>query len=306
MSFSLSKWVCPPPETFEEPIGSEGKVEWFRCLPYILLHCLALTAFFHPVTIPCLILALVSYSVRMFSITAFYHRYFSHRTFKTSRLVQFLGAFIACSSGQRGPLWWAAHHRRHHRHSDTEKDVHSPHSKSFFWSHTLWFMTDYAVPTFLKEIPDLLKFRELRFLNRFDWIPLVLLGFFCYYLPEFAWFTSLTKLTHMQSLIWGFFVPTIILYHATFAVNSITHLFGSRRFNTKDESRNNWFVAIFAFGEGWHNNHHFFPGSARQGFFKGEFDLTYYGLKILSIFGLVHDLRPVPVWVKEKAIQPKN
>ena len=151
----------------------------------------------------------------------------SQPTFKTSRLVQFLGAFIACSSGQRGPLWWAAHHRRHHRHSDTEKDVHSPHSKSFFWSHTLWFMTDYAVPTFLKEIPDLLKFRELRFLNRFDWIPLVLLGFFCYYLPEFAWFTSLTKLTHMQSLIWGFFVPTIILYHATFAVNSITHLFGS-------------------------------------------------------------------------------
>ena len=169
MSFSLSKWVCPPPETFEEPLGSEGKVEWFRCLPYILLHCLALIAFFYPVTIPCLVLALVSYSVRMFSITAFYHRYFSHRTFKTSRLVQFLGAFIACSSGQRGPLWWAAHHRRHHRHSDTEKDVHSPHSK-FLWSHTLWFMTDYAVPTFLKEIPDLLKFRELRFLNRFDWI----------------------------------------------------------------------------------------------------------------------------------------
>ena len=111
MSFSLSKWVCPPPETFEDPVGSKGKVEWFRCLPYIVLHCLALIAFFHPVTIPCLVLALLSYSVRMFSITAFYHRYFSHRTFKTSRLVQFLGAFIACSSGQRGPLWWAAHHR---------------------------------------------------------------------------------------------------------------------------------------------------------------------------------------------------
>ena len=306
MSFSLSKWVCPPPETNEEPTGSEGRVEWFRCLPYVIIHLLTLLAFFYPVTIACLVVASISYSLRMFSITAFYHRYFSHRTFKTSRAVQFIGAFIACSSGQRGPLWWAAHHRRHHRHSDTEEDVHSPHTKSFFWSHTLWFMTDYAVPTFLKEIPDWLKFKELRFLNRFDWIPLVLLATACYFAPELTWFAELTGLSNMQMLLWGFFVPTIILYHATFAVNSITHLFGSRRFDTKDESRNNWIVAIFAFGEGWHNNHHFFPGSARQGFFKGEFDLTYYGLKILSLFGLVRDLRPVPAWVKEKATHPSS
>tara|TARA_B110000305_G_scaffold155056_1_gene171723 strand:- start:3938 stop:4441 length:504 start_codon:yes stop_codon:yes gene_type:complete len=167
-------------------------------------------------------------------------------------------------------------------------------------------MTDYAVPTFLKEIPDWLKFKELRFLNRFDWIPLVLLATACYLAPELTWFAELTGLSNMQMLLWGFFVPTIVLYHATFAVNSITHLFGSRRFDTKDESRNNWIVAIFAFGEGWHNNHHFFPGSARQGFFKGEFDLTYYGLKILSLFGLVRDLRPVPAWVKEKATHPSS
>ncbi len=304
MSFSLSKWVCPPPETFDDPKGSDGRVEWFRCLPYIILHVLATLAFFYPVTIPCLLVAVISYSLRMFSITAFYHRYFSHRSFKTSRFVQFLGAFVACSSGQRGPLWWAAHHRRHHRHSDTEDDVHSPHSKSFFWSHTLWFMTDYAVPTFLKEIPDLLKFKELVFLNRFDWIPLILLGFGCYYAPMIPFVADLTGMSSMQMLIWGFFVPTIVLYHATFAVNSITHMFGSRRFKTKDESRNNWIVAIFAFGEGWHNNHHFFPGSARQGFFKGEFDITYYGLKLLSLFGIVRELRPVPAWVKEKAEEP--
>jgi stearoyl-CoA desaturase (delta-9 desaturase) len=239
----------------------------------------------------------------MFSITAFYHRYFSHRTFKTSRIVQFIGAFTACSSGQRGPLWWAAHHRRHHKHSDTDEDVHSPHTRGIFWSHTLWFMTDYAVPTFLKEIPDLIKFKELRFLNRYDWIPLIVLAITCYFLPDLKWFATLTGLSNMQSLMWGFFVPTIVLYHATFAVNSITHLFGKRKFNTDDESKNNWLIAIFAFGEGWHNNHHFFPGSARQGFFKGEFDITYYGLKILSLFGLVRDLRPVPAWVKEKAIK---
>ena len=303
MSFSLSKWVCPPPETFEPPKGAHGHVEWFRCLPYIIIHLLALGAFFYPVTLPCLILAIVSYSIRMFSITAFYHMYFSHRTFKTSRIVQFIGAFTACSSGQRGPLWWAAHHRRHHKHSDTDEDVHSPHTRGIFWSHTLWFMTDYAVPTFLKEIPDLIKFKELRFLNRYDWIPLIVLAITCYFLPDLKWFATLTGLSNMQSLMWGFFVPTIVLYHATFAVNSITHLFGKRKFNTDDESKNNWLIAIFAFGEGWHNNHHFFPGSTRQGFFKGEFDITYYCLKILSLFGLVRDLRPVPAWVKEKAIK---
>ena len=306
MSSSILKWICPPPETLEDPPEEDGKVEWFRCLPYVLIHLSVILAFFYPVTIACLVVALISYSVRMFSITAFYHRYFSHRSFKTSRLVQFLGAFIACSSGQRGPLWWAAHHRRHHRHSDTEEDVHSPHTKSFFWSHTLWFMTDYAVPTFLKEIPDLVKFKELRFLNRFDWIPVFLLGLGCYLVPEISWFYTLTGLSNMQMLVWGFLVPTIVLYHATFAVNSINHMFGTRRFNTKDESRNNWLVAIFAFGEGWHNNHHFFPGSARQGFFKGEFDITYYGLKIMSLLGIVSKLRPVPAWVKKKASTPST
>jgi stearoyl-CoA desaturase (delta-9 desaturase) len=237
----------------------------------------------------------------MFAITAFYHRYFSHRAFKTNRVVQFIGASVACSSAQRGPLWWAAHHRRHHRHSDTDKDMHSPNSNSLFWSHTLWFMTDYAVPTFLKEIPDWLKFPELRFINRYDWIPVVIWAGGFYLLGEWAWFSTLTGMNGMMTFIWGFIVPTILLYHATFAVNSLTHLWGEKRFETGDESRNNSLVALFTFGEGWHNNHHFFPGSARQGFFKGEIDMTYIGLRILSIFGLVSELRPVPAWVKKKA-----
>ncbi|MDG1139806.1 MAG: acyl-CoA desaturase, partial [Opitutales bacterium] len=278
-----------------------NKVEWFRCLPFIIIHLLAFSAFFYPVTFYCAALAVVSYSLRMFTITAFYHRYFSHRSFKTGRFVQFAGAFVACSSGQRGPLWWAAHHRRHHRHSDTEKDIHSPHAKGVFWSHTLWFMTDYAVPTLLKEIPDWLKFPELRFINRFDWIPVLALGLGCYLLGTLEWFKSFTGLDGLSTFIWGFLVPTVFLYHATFAVNSISHIFGKKRFDTGDESRNNPLVALFTFGEGWHNNHHFFPGSARQGFFKGEIDITYYILKLLSFLGLVSDLRPVPSWVKDKA-----
>ena len=301
MSFSISKWVCPPPEITTEPDDLSNKVEWFRCLPFIVIHVLAVSAFFYPVTLYCILLAVASYSLRMFTITAFYHRYFSHRSFKTGRVVQFIGAFIACSSGQRGPLWWAAHHRRHHRHSDTDQDIHSPHAKGVFWSHTLWFMTDYAVPTLLKEIPDWLKFPELRFINRFDWIPVLVLGYGCYLLGSWDWFYSVTGLNGLSTFIWGFLVPTVFLYHATFAVNSISHLFGKKRFDTGDESRNNSLVAFLTFGEGWHNNHHFFPGSARQGFFPGEIDITYYVLKLMSYLGLVHDLRPVPAWVKEKA-----
>jgi len=298
---TLSKWVCPPPETHNEPDHTQDRVEWFRCVPYILIHLGALLVFFTPFALPCIVVLGISYAARMFAITAFYHRYFSHRTFKTSRIVQFLGAFVACASGQRGPLWWAAHHRMHHRHSDTDKDSHSPHHKNFLWSHTLWFMTDYALPTFLKEIPDWVKFKELRFINRFDWIAVLALALGCYFLGEWSVFQAWTSLDGLSMLGWGFFLPTVLLYHATFSVNSLTHMFGKKKYETGDESRNNWFVSIITFGEGWHNNHHFFPGSARQGFTPWEIDPTYYCLKLLSLFGLVSNLRPVPAWVKNKA-----
>jgi len=298
---TLSKWVCPPPETHNEPDHTQDRVEWFRCVPYILIHLGALLVFFTPFAWPCIVVLGISYAARMFAITAFYHRYFSHRTFKTSRIVQFLGAFVACASGQRGPLWWAAHHRMHHRHSDTDKDSHSPHHKNFLWSHTLWFMTDYALPTFLKEIPDWVKFKELRFINRFDWIAVLALALGCYFLGEWSVFQAWTSLDGLSMLGWGFFLPTVLLYHATFSVNSLTHMFGKKKYETGDESRNNWFVSIITFGEGWHNNHHFFPGSAHQGFTPWEIDPTYYCLKLLSLFGLVSNLRPVPAWVKNKA-----
>jgi len=298
---TLSKWVCAPPETHDKPDPTQDRVEWFRCVPYIIIHLGALLVFFTPFAWSCLAILLISYATRMFAITAFYHRYFSHRTFKTSRVVQFLGAFVACASGQRGPLWWAAHHRMHHRHSDTEQDSHSPHHKNFLWSHTLWFMTDYALPTFLKEIPDWAKFKELRFINRYDWIAVLFLALGCYFLGEWSAFQAWSGMNGLSMLAWGFFLPTVLLYHATFSVNSLTHMFGKKKYDTGDESRNNWFVSIITFGEGWHNNHHFFPGAARQGFTFWELDPTYYTLKLMSLFGLVSDLRPVPAWVKEKA-----
>ncbi len=297
----LLRWVAPTPEVDEPPENLEKQVEWFRCLPFVAIHLAALSVFLLPFSWFCVLLAMGSYLIRMFAITAFYHRYFSHRTFETSRIFQFLGAFVACAAGQRGPLWWAAHHRRHHRHSDTDEDLHSPHSQSFLQSHVFWFMTEYALPTAMKEIPDLRKFPELRFLNRFDWIPVLVLAGAAYLLGETAWAQNSFSATGLQCLAWGFLLPTVALYHATFCVNSITHIFGKRRFATKDHSRNNLLVSIITLGEGWHNNHHFFPGSARQGFRKREFDPTYYVLKLLAHLRIVRNLRPVPDWVLAKA-----
>tara|TARA_Y100000588_G_scaffold357504_1_gene414764 strand:+ start:84 stop:995 length:912 start_codon:yes stop_codon:yes gene_type:complete len=301
MLSSVLRWVLPPPETFDEPKEGEQNVEWFRCLPFILVHIALLGVFFVEFSWFCAGVALISYSARMFAITAFYHRYFSHRSFKTSRLVQFLGAFLACSAGQRGPLWWAAHHRRHHRHSDTDLDVHSPKTKKLLWSHMLWFMSEYALPTFLKEIPDWVKYKELRFINRYDWIPVVTLATACYCFGESAWASSMFNTSGEQLLVWGFLIPTVALYHATFSVNSIAHIFGKRKFKTSDDSKNNAFVSFITLGEGWHNNHHFFPGSARQGFFRGQFDPTHRAIQVLSLFGIVWDLKKTPSWVQDKA-----
>jgi stearoyl-CoA desaturase (delta-9 desaturase) len=297
------RWVVPAPENEGYPEIGNGKVEWFRCLPFILVH-LALVLVFIPGFSPfCILLFMGSYILRMFGITAFYHRYFSHRTFKTSRVFQFIGAALACTAGQRGPLWWAAHHRMHHRHSDTEKDFHSPNKKGFLWSHVFWFMTAYAYPTYMKQIPDWKRFPELLYLNRFDWVPFLSLGILLYLAGESSWATEHLGSSGLQWLAWGFILPTVALYHATFSVNSVAHLYGSRRYETKDASRNNLPVAVLTLGEGWHNNHHFFPGTAQQGFFKGEFDPTFHALKILEKLRVVHSVKTVPTWVKAKAGQ---
>jgi len=233
--------------------------------------------------------------VRVFALTAFYHRYFSHRTFKTGRTVQFLGASLAASAAQRGPLWWAAHHRAHHRDSDEPADAHSPRQHGFLWSHMLWFLTPNNFRTEHRLVRDWQRYRELRWLDRFDFVPPVVAALWMFLLGE----TLATLLPSLgtngwQMLVWGFFVSTISLYHITYAVNSVAHRVGTRRFETKDDSRNNWLLALLTFGEGWHNNHHRYPASSRQGFYWWEFDITYYILRGLSKLGLVWDLKPVP------------
>ena len=210
-------------------------------------------------------------------------------------MVQFIFAVIGASSVQRGPLWWASHHRMHHANSDNEQDEHSPRRHGFLWSHMGWFLSRHNFATRIDRIKDFARYPELRFIDRFDVFVPFLLAVSLFALGEWIAFTYPESNTSGgQMVVWGFVISTIVLYHVTFTINSLAHTHGTRRFNTRDDSRNNWLLALLTFGEGWHNNHHYYPGSARQGFTWREIDISYYLLRLLQSLGLIWDLRPVP------------
>jgi stearoyl-CoA desaturase (delta-9 desaturase) len=172
----------------------------------------------------------------------------------------------------------------------------------FWWSHAGWFLTREGFRTDWSRIPDLARFPELRWLDRYDTLVPVALAAGLYGLG--AWLhAAMPQLgtSGAQMLVWGFFVSTVVLFHATVTINSLAHRFGTRRFDTTDDSRNNPWLALLTFGEGWHNNHHFFPGTVRQGFRWWEIDLTWYGLRVLAALRLVRDLKPIPAWVMHRA-----
>ncbi len=284
--------------SFDKLGSSAERIELVRITPFILLHLSCFGVFFVGFSLVAVTIALLLYALRMFAITGFYHRYFSHKAFKTSRPVQFIFAFVAASAAQRGPLWWASHHRHHHANSDKPDDSHSPVQHGFFWSHITWFLTNKNFMPKNERVKDLLRYPELKFLDRFDIIAPLSLAISLYVLGSCLEANAPHLGTNgVQLLVWGFVISTVFLYHMTFTVNSLAHVWGKRRFNTNDQSRNNSLIAIFTLGEGWHNNHHHFPSSARQGFYWWEIDLTYYGLKILSALGLIWDLRKVPAEV---------
>ena len=295
-------------EDLPDPVDLPEEVNWQRTLPFIFLHLGCLAVLWVGVSWIPVVAAVVLYIIRMFAITGFYHRYFSHKTFKTSRAVQFIFALLGNSSMQRGPLWWAATHRHHHKHSDQEGDIHSPVISGFAWSHIGWLTSMKNFPTAYKSIPDLAKFPELVFLNRYDQtVPfaygLIMLGIG--WLLQTLFPTS--GVTVGQFFIWTFFISTTVLLHGTLFINSLAHVWGRRSYQTDDDSRNSWLLTFITLGEGWHNNHHRYPHSVRQGFRWWEVDLTYYGLKLLSWTGLIWDLRPVPKAVLEEGIsQPRS
>ena len=288
----------------DEPLPPVDKqVDWLRILPFVLLHVACGAVIWVGWSWTAVAVAAVLYVVRMFAITAFYHRYFSHRTFKTSRAMQFVFAVLGNSSVQRGPLWWAAHHREHHLNSDTPEDTHSPVREGFWWSHVGWIAAKYNFSTRRERVKDLLKFPELVFLDRFDTLVPLLLFASMYGLGELlAYAAPGLGTSGWQMLVWTL-ISTCCLFNGTFTINSLAHLWGSRRFQTTDHSRNNWFLAILTLGEGWHNNHHHYQGSVRQGFKWWEYDFSYYTLVVMSWFGLVWSLNPVPAVVMERRLE---
>jgi stearoyl-CoA desaturase (delta-9 desaturase) len=255
-------------------------------LAFVGVHLAAVGVFFTGFGWRELALAVGLYGLRMFAVTAGYHRYFAHRAFSTSRPFQFVLAFLAQTSLQSGAVWWAAKHRDHHTYSDTERDIHSPRQYGFWFAHLGWIFHESAGKADYGRAPDLTRYPELMWLDRNRFMPGLVMGFAVWALCGWA------------GLFGGFILSTIVLYHATFAINSVTHVAGRQRYLTGDDSRNNWWLALLTLGEGWHNNHHYFMASTRQGFYWWEVDITYYLLRGLAAIGLVWDLKQPPAHVR--------
>lgn len=261
--------------------ADDEKVNWISSIPFAIVHLMPLFAIFTGVSWFDVGLCFALYYIRMFFITGAYHRYFAHRSFKMGRLTQFLMAFGGATAAQKGPLWWAGHHRHHHKFSDTEEDIHSP-KRGFWWSHIGWILCDKYVPVPREQIEDFHKYPEIVWLDRYHLVAPIALGV----AVQWLWGAS--------ALFVGFFLSTVLLYHGTFFVNSLAHVFGRRRYATRDTSRNSFLIALITCGEGWHNNHHHFQSTAKAGFYWWEIDMTYYVIKLMSFLGLAWDLRDAP------------
>ena len=262
---------------------------------FLMVNVIAIgTLFLVDLTWTAFFLLVAMFVIRKFGITGGFHRYFSHRSYKTGRVFQFVLAWLGGMAGQKGALWWAAHHRHHHRHSDTHEDLHSAKLEGFYWSHLGWVLSQEYDQYDEDSIKDFSKYPELVFLNNYHFIPPVFAGFACWLIG--GW----------PGLFWGFFVSTAILYHTTFAINSLCHMFGNRRYETGEESKNCFWLAIFTMGEGWHNNHHHYQASCRQGFFWYEFDPTWYILLCLEKLGIVWELKEPPQRLLEPAAMIKG
>jgi stearoyl-CoA desaturase (delta-9 desaturase) len=271
------------PQSTEDRSSQDGQqgYHWGAAVPFALIHLACLGVFFIPFHWSYVAWAAAFYLVRMFGVTAGYHRYFSHRSFKLNRLNQFLLAFLAETSAQKGVLWWAAHHRVHHSTSDTTEDIHSPRQEGFWWAHVGWVLSNDYDEYDPRLIQDFAKYPELRWLNKYFLVPPTILG------------ALILGFGGLHIFLWGFVVSTVLLFHGTFAINSIAHVWGTRRFDTPDHSRNNFLLALITLGEGWHNNHHQYMYACRQGLRWWEIDITYYCLRGLQAVGIVKNIRAV-------------
>jgi stearoyl-CoA desaturase (delta-9 desaturase) len=271
---------APAPEALPDP-PIDDRINLASSIPFLLLHLTPLLLLWTGISGTAVALLFATFWGRMFFITAGYHRYFAHRSYRLARVPQFLMAFGGITAAQKGPLWWAAHHRDHHRSSDTEADIHTP-QKGFWWSHVGWILCDRYSDTKLDRIQDFARFPELRFLNKHNAIGPWSLAIVCFLIGGWS------------GLVLGFLVSTVLLWHSTFFINSLAHVFGRRRYATTDTSRNSALLAVLTMGEGWHNNHHYYQSSCRNGFFWWEWDPTFYVLTALSWVGIVRDMKKPP------------
>lgn len=284
-----------------------GELDYLAITQFVVLHAGCLLLLWVGVSWVAIAACVAFYCLRIFAVSAGYHRYFSHRSYKTSRLFQFILAFVGCMSNQKGPLWWAAHHRYHHSHADRDDDIHSPGQHGFLWAHCLWIFSLQYRKADQRLVSTFTEYAELRLLDRFYLVPPIILATLLFGIgmvlervrPEL-------HTSGLQMLAWGFFVSTVLVHHAIYSANSIAHSLGSRRFNSADTSRNNLIVALLTFGDGWHNNHHYYQRSARHGFYWWEIDLTHYMLKGLSYLGIVWDLHTPPERIYEQASLEKT
>jgi len=262
--------------------GEHDDIIYPSAIPFVLVHLGCIAAIWTGITWQALAICVMLYWLRIFAIGAGYHRYFSHRAYSTSRVFQFILAWLAQTTAQKSVIWWASKHRHHHLHSDTEQDVHSPRRKGFIYSHLGWIFARKHDTADLTRVLDLARCPELMWLHKYELLPPLALAVLCFFVA--GW----------PGLVVGFLWSTVLVYHVTFCINSLAHMCGSTRYLTGDDSRNNWLLAIFTMGEGWHNNHHAYQSSVRQGFRWWEIDPTYYLLRALSSLSLVWDLKTPP------------
>ncbi|MFO0549140.1 MAG: acyl-CoA desaturase [Polyangiaceae bacterium] len=263
-------------------------IDYSKSIPFFLMHVTAVVGLFvFGWSTKGFLIALAFYYVRMFGVTAGYHRLFSHRSFKANRFVQFLFAFLAMTSAQKGVIWWASHHRTHHKYSDQPGDIHSAKLEGLWWSHVGWILSDKYAEVDHARVKDLERLPELRFLERW------------FLLPPLALTAAVYFIGGIEILYWAMAVSTVMLWHGTFTINSFTHLWGRRRYATTDNSKNSLFFALVTMGEGWHNNHHYYQRSCRQGFYWWEIDLTFYVLKVLEVLHIVYDVQGVSRAVRD-------
>jgi stearoyl-CoA desaturase (delta-9 desaturase) len=233
-----------------------------------------------------------SHFLRAIGLTLAFHRYYAHQAFEMNRGARFFWTLVGTAAMQKGPLWWAGHHVYHHKYADRDGDPHSPKLSGFYHAHLGWFLNDSRHRTLDPSNPVIRTFArypEIAFLERFNVVPPIVMAAAMYAFGGWPW------------LLWGFCLPTVTLSHATFAINTVNHLFGSRRFQTRDDSTNNALTALFAVGEGWHNNHHRYQRAARNGFYWWEIDVTYYVIWTMEKVGLAWNVQPVPERIYREA-----